>query len=268
LYNNILRVSPITVNMEHFVLDQKELEYHVGEIMCSICLDVQVDPHISTKCFHSFCKKCITKWRNSGKNTCPECRASPLTLLEDLRTKRIINQLEVKCKHCKKIGKYDNGKWMHKHLLNECETYTNCGICKNNLVYICIVCEVNYTFSESAECKIAFGECGHIFHKHCIDSLLKYKKVCPIGNKKWIFMTKKLPFAPIKKIKLPNALQKMNLVVDKVIARNKKLDHCEILKKSKQRWKSIYTTNEKSLKYMIDQQYLKFNNDGSYSHIY
>jgi len=269
--------------MQYFVLNEKELEDHVGEIMCSICLCVQVNPYISTKCFHRFCKKCIIQWKNSGKNTCPECRVSPLILLEDIRTKRIINQLEVKCEHCKNIGKYNDGKWMNTHLTMKCKLSDTCAICHNNLVYICIGCEADHEFGESVECKVAFGECEHIFHKHCISRWLKSRNFCPLDDQKWTHTIKKYTFAPIKKytfapikkIEYPDALFRITSIINKVIITSKKHNYNEILEKSKKRWKSVYTTKFPDLKLfvkgftkMIIDCYLKLNNDGSYSYVF
>ena len=43
-------------------------------IICSICLEINSE--IETQCKHPFCKKCIVKWINTNKISCPICRQS------------------------------------------------------------------------------------------------------------------------------------------------------------------------------------------------
>ena len=42
---------------------------------CSICLDDYNKNTITLHCTHSFHKDCVTQWFNTGKKTCPLCRA-------------------------------------------------------------------------------------------------------------------------------------------------------------------------------------------------
>lgn len=43
---------------------------------CSICLEeIKNDGH-KTSCNHHFHKKCLSSWKNTGKNTCPNCRSN------------------------------------------------------------------------------------------------------------------------------------------------------------------------------------------------
>ena len=43
---------------------------------CSICLTENIIPldKCITQCNHNYCKNCLDKWFNKGKNTCPMCR--------------------------------------------------------------------------------------------------------------------------------------------------------------------------------------------------
>ena len=41
---------------------------------CSICLEKIKSGNIKTRCGHIFHEDCINKWKNIGKNTCPNCR--------------------------------------------------------------------------------------------------------------------------------------------------------------------------------------------------
>jgi hypothetical protein len=43
------------------------------EIECAICLNT-VKFKQQIPCLHIFCSSCITKWTQTGKNTCPLCR--------------------------------------------------------------------------------------------------------------------------------------------------------------------------------------------------
>ena len=45
-------------------------------VECSICLTNDIIPFNKciTQCSHSFCKGCLDKWFDRGKNTCPMCR--------------------------------------------------------------------------------------------------------------------------------------------------------------------------------------------------
>ena len=86
------------MDLKLFTKNEKELLDHPCNIVCSICLNVEINPCVSKNCFHSFCCLCITNWKNeSKKNLCPECRVGPLEIIKDYRNERMINRLEIKC---------------------------------------------------------------------------------------------------------------------------------------------------------------------------
>ena len=80
-------------------------------------------------------------------------------------------------------------------------TYTECPICKEHLVSICIEC-ISNSKTDVNSCYSSKAKCGHIFHKHCIDKYIskqKFSSLCPIcqtpyntevenlnNNKDWI----------------------------------------------------------------------------------
>jgi len=51
---------------------------------CSICLTDVHNNLCETLCHHVFHKDCITKWYNSGNNTCPMCRKIQKTKLQQV----------------------------------------------------------------------------------------------------------------------------------------------------------------------------------------
>ena len=54
--------------------------------VCSICLEIvrKTKGTIHLRCNHRFHVKCIEGWKNTGKNTCPDCRASITDEMIDL----------------------------------------------------------------------------------------------------------------------------------------------------------------------------------------
>lgn len=58
---------------------------------------------------------------------------------------------------------------------------SECPICKMHLESICVECESKGDPKNS--CKVSQAECGHVFHKHCIDKYIsqqKYSHLCPV----------------------------------------------------------------------------------------
>jgi len=37
------------------------------------------------------------------------------------------------------------------------------------------------------QCVSVLGECGHVYHLHCIEKWLKTRNVCPLDNKTWVY---------------------------------------------------------------------------------
>lgn len=61
-----------------------------------------------------------------------------------------------------------------------------CAICRNSIADICVQCQKNEK-TLNFECKIAWGECNHAFHDHCISKWLKNRPLCPLDAKSWIY---------------------------------------------------------------------------------
>jgi RING-box protein 1 len=61
-----------------------------------------------------------------------------------------------------------------------------CAICHNALMVPCISCEAEPQHAE--ECSVAWGQCGHSYHFHCITRWLKTRSTCPLDDKEWEFV--------------------------------------------------------------------------------
>ena len=84
-------------------------------LICDMCDDVLVDPHLTDCCQHSYCKACIDKVTSKR---CPQCRETYTQLTSDVKSSRIISEQEIKCPYhahkCPWTGYYDD---IEKHLL-------------------------------------------------------------------------------------------------------------------------------------------------------
>eukprot|EP00456_Euglypha_rotunda_P021232 TRINITY_DN1828_c0_g1_i7.p1 TRINITY_DN1828_c0_g1~~TRINITY_DN1828_c0_g1_i7.p1 ORF type:complete len:126 (+),score=22.66 TRINITY_DN1828_c0_g1_i7:211-588(+) len=62
-----------------------------------------------------------------------------------------------------------------------------CAICTNELMVPCLTtCEANPHLNE--ECTVAWGQCGHSYHFHCISNWLKKHSTCPLDDEEWDFV--------------------------------------------------------------------------------
>lgn len=72
---------------------------------------------------------------------------------------------------------------------------TSCAICRNHMFGQCIECEAldGDPEYEHEGCPMAWGQCNHVFHRHCIDRWLLSRSVCPLDNRTWAWQ---LPAQP------------------------------------------------------------------------
>eukprot|EP00475_Leptophrys_vorax_P036972 TRINITY_DN631_c0_g1_i2.p1 TRINITY_DN631_c0_g1~~TRINITY_DN631_c0_g1_i2.p1 ORF type:complete len:263 (+),score=64.12 TRINITY_DN631_c0_g1_i2:52-840(+) len=78
-------------------LDHKYVEDN--DLLCGICKNVMIEPQTilaAAECQHSFCKDCLTTWR-AQSNKCPICRVAIQSAFVDLKIKRQLAKLTVKC---------------------------------------------------------------------------------------------------------------------------------------------------------------------------
>jgi len=61
-----------------------------------------------------------------------------------------------------------------------------CAICHNQLMVPCITCEAEPHHAE--ECSVAWGQCSHSYHFHCITRWLKTRSTCPLDDEEWDFV--------------------------------------------------------------------------------
>ena len=84
-------------------------------LMCDICNDVLINPHLTDCCQHSYCNSCIS---GVTSKRCPKCRKTFERLTADVKSARIISEQEIKCPYhmhkCSWTGYVED---IEKHLL-------------------------------------------------------------------------------------------------------------------------------------------------------
>ncbi|EDW04546.1 GH22607 [Drosophila grimshawi] len=86
----------------------------------------------------------------------------------------------------KKVERFELKKWVAHANWAWDVAVDNCAICRNHIMNLCIECQADPNANKD-ECTVAWGECNHAFHYHCIARWLKTRHVCPLDNKEWVY---------------------------------------------------------------------------------
>eukprot|EP00924_Labyrinthula_sp_SR-Ha-C_P002376 maker-scaffold_16-snap-gene-2.57-mRNA-1 protein AED:0.06 eAED:0.06 QI:123/1/1/1/1/1/3/29/103 len=84
-----------------------------------------------------------------------------------------------------KKPRFEIKKWNAVALWSYDLVTETCAICRNHIMDPCIECQANQSASTPDDCNVAWGNCNHAFHYHCITRWLKTRNVCPLDNQEW-----------------------------------------------------------------------------------
>lgn len=105
--------------------DYSNTESIAQQLFCPLCFDVLKNPIVHQECRTTFCSSCFSKC--NGK--CPTCRSSDLTTVAaPLIIQSLLDELEVRCKHCSAVMKYEQAKHHYEKICN-----IACEHCKKNI---------------------------------------------------------------------------------------------------------------------------------------
>ena len=113
-----------------------------NSVVCSICLDILTEPHLTSCCGIHFCGICISAVKDR-KDPCPVCREPAFKIMLDKHTQRKLNSFIVHCHEraagCKWTGEL--GKL--KHHLESC-TF-------EKFYYVCQFCGIRSLYEADVE---------------------------------------------------------------------------------------------------------------------
>lgn len=76
---------------DYIQLSTGDLPSLSDDTQCSICFNAMTDVLMITRCFHRFCRKCITECYHQNVNNCPICRID--VSIKDLRHDPLLTRL-------------------------------------------------------------------------------------------------------------------------------------------------------------------------------
>lgn len=94
------------------------------QTQCPICLQVLRDPYRTTCCRSNFCHSCSQQLQTD--RSCPTCRETNFSFVNNNNLKRFLNQLAVLCKHsdgCEWIGKLEDLEHHLNEVINSGESF-------------------------------------------------------------------------------------------------------------------------------------------------
>ena len=90
--------------------------------MCSICMQLASDPHLTACCGQEFCEECLKKWEKASSNpACPHCRNAGFVHIQDKQAKREIDELKTLCSHSSRGCNWQGGLGDIKNHLGKCD---------------------------------------------------------------------------------------------------------------------------------------------------
>lgn len=132
-------------------------------LICDMCDDVLIDPHLTDCCQHGYCKNCITMVTSKR---CPKCYGKFECLTPDLKSSRIISEQEIKCPyHVHKCPWTGFPEHIQKHLLacqhRPVECPNGCGKSyekRNMLLHINLECKLSILKCQDCKQLIKFSQ--------------------------------------------------------------------------------------------------------------
>ena len=100
------------INEETVVQDEIYSAFK-DDVICPICSNILIEPHMCMNCQNTYCKKCIDEWSKKN-NQCPNRCDNP-DYRRSLEKNNTLSKLKFKCEKCGEQFEYNN---MESHLTN------------------------------------------------------------------------------------------------------------------------------------------------------
>lgn len=84
-------------------------------------------------------------------------------------------------------AKVELKKWNAVAVWSWAMSHDNCAVCRNSLHEPSIEYQANPDTVAQDGLKVAWGQCGHVYHLDCVSRWLKTRSNCPLCCKEWEF---------------------------------------------------------------------------------